>query len=87
MKTNHRRQNPDPFKGNQTTEPGSVYKDTGGPNYSLMNYRRRQATGTEGMEHDGGHRGSAKDVRETNTARVRTRRAQEAAETRRMKNE
>lgn len=48
MKTNHRR---------------SQKCDTGGFNYSFMNFVRRFKRGL-GADHDGGHRGSARDIRE-----------------------
>ena len=76
MKTNHRRKNPDPFKGIQESGfyKGKILKDTGGPNYSLMFYIRRRKVGADGMECDKGHRGHATDVREAKTFRQRTER-------------
>ena len=45
------------------------------PDYSLIGYMRRMKQGVPGMEHDGGHRGNARDVRESKKARGRERRA------------
>jgi hypothetical protein len=39
-----------------------------------MGYVARIRHGAEGMEHDGGHRGNAKDIKEAKTARKRTER-------------
>lgn len=74
MKTNHRRKNPNPFQ--RVTKEGTDrnFKESGGPNYSLMGYIARMRNGVEGMEHDNGHRGNAKDIKEAKTFRKRTER-------------
>lgn len=72
MKTNHRRKNPDEFNGVAIKTKLSLVKPTGAPNYSVMGYLARMRHGVEGMEHDNGHRGNAKDIKETKTARKRT---------------
>lgn len=41
-----------------------------GHNYSYLNYVARMRAGVE-MEHDGGHKGSAKDIREIKAIRRR----------------
>lgn len=72
MKTNHRRKNPLQFQRNTKELSDQSFKESGGPNYSTLGYRARSRQGVSGMEHDGGHRGSAKDIKETKTARKRT---------------
>jgi hypothetical protein len=74
MKTNHRRKNPPPFQRETEEQTNRNFKDSGGPNYSIMGYLARLRHGVEGMEHDGGHRGNAKDIKEAKTARKRTER-------------
>ncbi len=34
------------------------------PDYSCIGYMRRRKQGISGMDHDGGHRGNARDIRE-----------------------
>jgi hypothetical protein len=74
MKTNHRRKNPPVFKRNSKELVSKCFKEAGGPNYSYLGYTARTRHGVEGMEHDKGHRGNAKDIKETKTARKRTQR-------------
>jgi hypothetical protein len=74
MKTNHHRSNPPQFQRETKEQSSRNFKDSGGPNYSVMGYLARMRHGVEGMEHDGGHRGNAKDIKETKTARKRTQR-------------
>ena len=74
MKTNHHRKNPLPFQRETKTETACNFKESGGPDYSRMGYAARIRHGAEGMEHDGGHRGNAKDIKEAKTARKRTER-------------
>lgn len=62
MKINHRRKN----KG----------KYLQGHDYSFLTYRARSRAGVQGMDHDGGHKGSAKDIREEKTLRRRQERRQ-----------
>lgn len=72
MKTNHRRSNPPLFQRDTKEGTAINFKPSGGPNYSVMGYLARRRHGVNGMEHDGGHRGNARDIRETKTARKRT---------------
>lgn len=72
MKTNHRRKNPIAFKRSTLELTQNCFKESGGPNYSYMGYVARTRHGVEGMEHDGGHRGNARDIRETKKFRRRT---------------
>jgi hypothetical protein len=74
MKTNHRRRNPPQFQRQTHELTADNFKESGGPNYSLMGYRARMKHGVPGMDHDSGHRGNAKDIREVKTARKRTER-------------
>ena len=74
MKTNHRRSNPPQFQRDTKELTDLNFKESGGPNYSRMGYVARIRHGVSGMEHDGGHRGNAKDIKETKTARKRTER-------------
>jgi hypothetical protein len=55
MKTNHRR----------------VNKAKGGFDYSTLNFMRRWRAGLGFSDHDGGHRGSARDIREIKDIRRR----------------
>ena len=72
MKTNHHRNNPPQFQRETKAWTAFNFKESGGPNYSIMGYLARSRHGVSGMEHDGGHRGNAKDIKETKTARKRT---------------
>jgi hypothetical protein len=63
MKTNYRRKNP----------------DTGGFDYSHLNYCARRRAGLS-MDHDGGHKGSARDIKEAKTHYRRQRRCIEKRE-------
>ena len=72
MKTNYRRKNPPQFQRDTKALTAFNFKESGGPNYSVMGYVARSLHGVSGMEHDGGHRGNAKDIKETKTARKRT---------------
>lgn len=74
MKVNHRRHNPPQFQRETLELTAGNYKESGGPNYSRMGYLARLRHGVSGMEHQGGHRGNAKDIRETKTGRKRTER-------------
>lgn len=74
MKTNHRRSNPAQFQRETKEQSSRNFKESGGPNYSIMGYLARGRHGVPGMEHDGGHQGNAKDIKETKTARKRTER-------------
>lgn len=74
MKTNHHRSNPPQFQRDTKEQSDKNFKESGGPNYSLMGYLARVRHGVSQMEHDGGHRGNAKDIKETKTARKRTER-------------
>lgn len=74
MKTNHRRNNPAPFQRNTKEASARNFKESGGPNYSVMGYLARVRQGVPGMEHDGGHRGNSRDIKEAKTARKRTER-------------
>ncbi len=48
-------------------------KSKGGHDYSSLNFMKRLKVGL-GMDHDGGHRGSARDIREAKTHDRRKRR-------------
>lgn len=74
MKTNHHRKNPSPFQRETQEQSSRNFKESGGPNYSVMGYLARRRHGAHGMEHDGGHRGNAQDIKEAKTARKRTER-------------
>ncbi len=74
MKTNHRRKNPLAFQRSTKELSESNFKASGGPNYARMGYLARLRHGVPGMEHDGGHRGNARDIKEEKTARKRTER-------------
>lgn len=84
MKTNHRRSNPPQFQRNTQEQTARNFKESGGPNYSVMGYLARVRHGVVGMEHDGGHRGNAKDIKETKTARKRTERRVSNNQTKRL---
>ncbi len=71
LKTNHRRKNPPAFKRSTKELTMNNFKPSGAPNYSYMGYVARTRHGVEGMEHDGGHRGNARDIRETKALRRR----------------
>lgn len=87
MKTNHRRKNPPAFQRDDKELTANNFKESGGPDYSYMGYVARQRHGVKGMDHDGGHRGNARDIKEAKTARKRTKRRVANVETMREANE
>jgi hypothetical protein len=74
MKTNHRRKTPAAFQRNTQEQTARNFKESGGPSYSTMGYLARIRHGVPGMEHDGGHRGNAADIKQAKTARKRAER-------------